>query len=162
MCVCVCVCVTIYPHGRSPLSQLLKPVHGHPIVQWPLPSPAGGISHALQTHNKHSIYNREWKKEEQTPTWVSPKRKKGEVFGTFLAFCASVSVTSVYSKIPTQLPGTLTHPLVLVDPASGSTGPNFSLSNTLSLTFAFPWLSLTAFFCWLPWDLAFSRLLPVS
>ena len=47
---------------------------------------------------EHNIHNGEWKKEEQTQTWVSPKRKKGEVFGTLLAFCAFFTVTSVYSN----------------------------------------------------------------
>ena len=58
----------------------------------------------------------------------------------FLAlFCASVAIASMYpSKIPTQLPGTLTHPLTLADPASGSTIPNSSFSSCLSLTVAFP------------------------
>ena len=57
-------------------------------------------------------------KNKQAPTWYS-KRKKGDVFGTFLAFCASVAIASVYpSEITTQLPGTLTHPLALTDPAS--------------------------------------------
>ena len=80
------------------------------------------------------------KNNKQTRTWVSPKRKKGEVFGTLLALCA---VTSVYSnKIPTQPQGALTHPLALADLASGSTGPNFSPSSRLSLTVLFPWLSL--------------------
>ena len=79
------------------------------------------------------------KKNKQARTRINPKYKKGEVFGTFLAFCASVAATSVYSnKIPAQLPGTLTHPLALADLASGSTGPNSSFSSHLSLTVAFP------------------------
>ena len=54
-----------------------------------------------------------------TRTLVRSKRKKGEVFGTSLAFlfiCGSVAIASVYpSKIPTQLHRTLTHPLALAD-----------------------------------------------
>ena len=38
------------------------------------------------------------KKNKQERTRVSPKRKKGEVFDTFLTFYSSVSVTSVYSN----------------------------------------------------------------
>ena len=114
---------------------------------------------------KHTTYTTESgkRKNKQARTWVSPKHKKGEVFGIFLAFYASVSVTWVHSnKIPIQLPGMLTHPLALANSSSGSTGPNSSLSSHLSLTVAFPRLSITAFFCWLPWDPAFSPLLPVS
>ena len=56
----------------------------------------------------------------------------------------SVAIVSVYpSEIPTQLLGTLTHPLALADLASGSTCPNSSLSSRLSLTVAFPCLSIT-------------------
>ena len=58
-----------------------------------------------------------------------------------LVFCASVAIGSMYpDKIPTQLPGTLTHPLALADLASGSTHPNSSLqqlplsNHCLSLT----------------------------
>ena len=70
------------------------------------------------------------KKKKQARTWVRPKRKKGEFFGTFLVFCDSK--TSVYpNEIPTQLPWTLTHPLALADLASGSTSPNSSLQQSL-------------------------------
>ena len=59
-------------------------------------------------------------------------------------------IASVYPiKIPTQPPGTLTHPLMSPDPASGSTGPSSSPSSCLSLTVAFSWLLLSALFCWL-------------
>ena len=47
------------------------------------------------------------------------------------------------SEISTQLLGTLTHPLVLANPASESTSPNSLFTSCLSLTIAFPWLSLT-------------------
>ena len=52
------------------------------------------------------------------------------------------------SEIPTKLPGMLTHPLTLANPASGST----CLSNRLSLPSASPDFcrQLTALFCWLP------------
>ena len=65
------------------------------------------------------------KKDKQARTWVSPKRKKGEVLALFWH---SVAIVSVYSnEILTQLPGTLTRPPALSDLASGSTGPNSSL-----------------------------------
>ena len=65
------------------------------------------------------------KKNKQVQTWVSPKHKKGEVWALFLDFCASVAIMGVYaSEIPTQLLGTLIHPLALANPASGSTSPN--------------------------------------
>ena len=43
----------------------------------------------LYQHTKHNIHNREVgrKRNKQTRTWVSSKRKKGEVCDTFLAFC---------------------------------------------------------------------------
>ena len=46
----------------------------------------------LYVHIKHKILNQEGggKENKQTWTWVSSKRKKGEVCDTFLAFCASV------------------------------------------------------------------------
>ena len=73
------------------------------------------------------------------------------------------AIASEYpSEIPTQPPGTLTHPFALADMASESIGPNSSLNSRLSLTVTFRRLLLTAFFCSLPWDLAFPRLLPVS
>ena len=84
------------------------------------------------------------KKNKRARTWVSSKRKKGRRLGTFLAFCTSVTVTSVYSnKIPTHLAGMLTHSLALADLASGSIGPNFSFGSRLSLTAVFPWLLIT-------------------
>ena len=96
------------------------------------------------------------KKNKQTRIWVSPKRKKGEVLALFWHFCESMAIASVYpSEIPTQLPGTITHPPALGDPASGSTCPNSSFSSCLSLTVAFPWLSLTLI-CSLLWNLASS------
>ena len=52
---------------------------------------------------------------------LSVRREKFGHSSDILYFCV---VTSVYSnKIPTKLPGSLTHPLALADPASGSTGP---------------------------------------
>ena len=57
-----------------------------------------------------------------------------------------MSVTSVYSKIPTKLPGTLTHPLPLANPASGSTGPSSSPGSCPLPTSVDCSLLLTAFF----------------
>ena len=60
------------------------------------------------------------KKNKQALTWVSPKRKKGEIWALFWDFCASVTITSVYpSEIPTQPPGTLTPPFALADALGG-------------------------------------------
>ena len=65
------------------------------------------------------------KKNKPARTWVSPKRKEGEVL---VLFWHSVAIARVYpNEIPTQLPGTLTHPLAVADLASGSTSPNSSL-----------------------------------
>ena len=62
------------------------------------------------------------KKNKQERTWVSPKHKKGEVLALLWH---SVVIASVYlNEIPTQLPGMLTHPLVLADLAFGSSSPN--------------------------------------
>ena len=84
-------------------------------------------------------------KNKQARTWVSPKRKKRGSLSIFPTFYASVSVTSLYAKkIPTQLPGILTHTQALADPASVFTSLNSSFSSRLSLTVAnsFPLLSV--------------------
>ena len=137
-------------YTRSPLSQSLKPAYGHLIVQCFLSSPARGISHCFtNTQNITFTAGRvEEKKNKQARTWVSSKRKKGEVYDTFLWFSVHLWVIEgVYpSEIPTKPPGTPTHPLALADLASESTSPKSSLSNRLSLTVAFPRLLLTAFF----------------
>ena len=63
-------------------------------------------------------------KNKQEWTWVNPMCKKGEILAFFWH---SVAIAGMYpNKIPTQLPGTLTHPFVLADMASGFTGPNSS------------------------------------
>ena len=65
------------------------------------------------------------KKNKQGWTWVSRKRKKGDVFAIFWH---SVAIASVYpNEILTRLPETLNHPLSLADLASGSTSLNSSL-----------------------------------
>ena len=133
---CVCVCVTIYPHGRSPLSQLLKPVHGHLIVHGTSHLRPGAF-HMLYKHTTNTAYITESGREnKQARIWVTPKRKKEEVLAFF---CASMTTASVYpSEIPSQTPGTLTYVFALTDPASVSTGPNSPLSSRLFLTIAFP------------------------
>ena len=97
--------VTIYPHDRSTLSQLLKPWPSDRLVIFLI----SGWGHFTLLYIRHNIHNishcftqdttyitESWrKKKKQTRTWVSPKRKKGEVFGIFLAVCASVSVASM-------------------------------------------------------------------
>ena len=142
-------------HDRSPLSQLLKLAHGYSIVQWFSLIFGPGAFHMFYKYATDITYiteNRR-KKNQRSRTWVSPKRKKGEVLALFWHFCASVAIASVYpSEFPTQLPGTLSHPL------APATGPKSSFfSSCLSLTVAFPWLTLTPM-CLLPWDLAFPRL----
>ena len=72
---------------------------------------------------------------------LSVRRGKFGHFSGILCICGCHELYS--NKISTQLSGTLTHPYALADPASGSTGPNSSFSSCLSLTVAFPWLSLT-------------------
>ena len=94
------------------------------------------------------------KKDKQSRTWVSSKRKKGEVCDTICSFLFTWggAIASVYpSEIPTQTTGTLTHPLTLANPDSGSTGLSSLPSSYLSLAIAFPWFLLTAFFCSLLW-----------
>ena len=63
---------------------------------------SSGFSHfrpgAFYTTDATYIIETGRKKNQKAQTWVRPKRKKGQVLGTFLAFCASVSVTSVYSN----------------------------------------------------------------
>ena len=100
----------------------------------------------IYKHTTHNIHNREdGRKEEQSRTWVSSKRKKEEVSDTFVWFSVLQIIVSVYqSEIPTQPRGTLTRPLTLANSASGSTGPSSSLSSRLSLVVTFPRLLLTA------------------
>ena len=76
------------PTGRSPLSKPTKPTHGHPMVWWFLSSPARAISHCfINTQDTTCTTEKvEEKKNKQARTWVSSKRKKGEVFDTFLVF----------------------------------------------------------------------------
>ena len=67
--------------------------------------------------SKHNIHNREGRRKEikQTRTWVSSKRKKGEVCDTFLAFCVYGLVQMcIQAKFP-QSPGMPTHPLTLAN-----------------------------------------------
>ena len=56
-----------------------------------------GAFHMLYKHTTDAtgIIKSGRMKNKQAWTWVSPKSKKGKVFGTFLAFCASVSITSM-------------------------------------------------------------------
>ena len=96
----------------------------------------------LYGHTKHNIHNRERgrKENKQTRIWFSSKPKKGVVCDNFAELSAHLwANASVYSgEIPTKLPGTLTHPLMLANAASESTGPS-----SCSLLF-------TASFCRLP------------
>ena len=116
---------------------------------WSFLSPARGISDCF-TNTQDTTYTTkrvEEKKNKQARTWISSKRKKGEVSDTFSLLYASVAVTSVYSRILTQPPGTLTQPLTLANPVSGLTGPSSSLGGRLSLTTALLRLLLTSLYC---------------
>ena len=93
-------------------------------------------------------------KNKQAWTQASPKRKKGEALALFPHFCASVAIARVHpNATPTQLPGTLTHPLALTDLVSVFTGPNSSLQQpplsdrSLSLTVANSYLLITIGLC---------------
>ena len=73
----------------------------------------------------------EEKNNKQIQTWVSSKRKKGEVCDTFLAFCASVgyreSVFGPNSHTPTRNADSSSH---VGQPSLWSTGPcNYLLSS---------------------------------
>ena len=72
----------------------------------------------------------EEKKNKPARTWVSPKRKKGEVLALFKH---SMAIMSMYlNEIPTQLPGTLTRPLALADLFQQSPLSDCRLSLTLT------------------------------
>ena len=84
-------------------------------------------------------------KNKQTYTWIS-----SQVFDTFFAFCASVGYHErVSERNSFTAPRNAAHPLELADLASASPGLNSSLGSRFFLTIAFPWLLLTALFCWL-------------
>ena len=123
---------------------------------------SGAFHIALKTHKTQHTQPRGWKKRRTNKHglgWApSTRREKFWNFSCILCFCRLLYL----GEIPTQPPGMLTHPLTLADLASESTSPNSLLSSHLSLTITFTGLLLTAFFCWLIWDLAFLCLLPVS
>ena len=106
-----------------------------------------GLSHLGQgyftffTNTQDATYTIErWKKRRTNNKHglgLASSARRG-ICDTFLAFCDSVSVTSVYSKNPTQLPGTLTRPLAFAKPVSGSTGHSSSPSSRPSPDFC--WL----------------------
>ena len=102
----------------------------------------------------HKIHNREGgeKKEIQTWTWVSTKRKRGKVCDTFLAFCVLWANTSVYlSEIPTKPRGMLTHFLALVNRASAHKflQPPFWLLLTALFSALLSSADCLLLFCWL-------------
>ena len=154
--------VTIYPLADSHYLNLLN--HSWPSDRLVVSLISGqGYFTFLYKYTRHNVHNQEVeeKKDKQARTWVISKCKR---FVTLLCgFLVHLwANTSVYSsEIPTQPLGTLTHPLTLANPATGSVGLSSSLSSRLSLTVAFPRLLLTTFFCSLHWDLAFPNLLPV-
>ena len=81
------------------------------------------------THKTQHIQLREWRKREQSQTWVSYKRKKGEVCDAFVQLSVHLwTIVSMYSsEIPTKPQGMLTNPLMLVNMASGPTGSSSCL-----------------------------------
>ena len=146
-------CPLTDPHYLKLLNQLMaiRPSSGSSRLR-------SGAFHIAFANTQDTTYTIESgrKKNKKARTWVSTKRKKGEVFDTFLWFPVHLwAIVSVYlSEIPTQPPGTLTHPLALADLTSESTGPSSSLGGCLSLTVAFPRLLLTDLSSWLlsPFD----------
>ena len=79
------------------------------------------------------------KKNKQERTWVSFKCKKGEVLALFWH---SAAIASVYpNEIPTQLPGTLTHPLELQQPSLSDRRLSLTVTNSHLLTAPGPYLS---------------------
>ena len=115
---------TAGPHYLNLLNQLMaiRSSSGFSHLQ------PGAFHIPLQTHKTQDTQPRGWKerKTKQARTWVSSKRKKEEVFNTFLLSSSHLgAIACVYpSEIPSQPPGTPTHPLTLADLASESTGPN--------------------------------------
>ena len=116
---------------------------------------------ALQTHKTQHTQPRGWKKRRTNKHGLgSAPSTRREKFVTLLCgFCgllwACIRAKFLHSYQERRL-------VLMSDPTSESTGPNSSLSSCLSLTITFSRLLLTAFFCSLPWDLAFSCLLLVS
>ena len=62
---------------------------------------------SLRTHKTQHTQQREWEKREQSWTWVSSKRKKGEVCDAFVLF--SVHLQAIESDIPTKPQTNATH-----------------------------------------------------
>ena len=91
-----------------------------------------GISHCI-ANTQDTTYTTERveeKKNKQALIWFSSKHKKGEAWALFLH-----SMLLWLSRARTRkFPGTLTYPITLADPASGSAGPSSKLSSRLSLT----------------------------
>ena len=88
-------CCTFYlsvvtiPTGRPPLFQPTKLLMAIRIVLWFFSSVVWVFHISLRICKTQP---RRWKKRRtKSWAWISPKRKKGEVCDTFLAFCASVS-----------------------------------------------------------------------
>ena len=105
----------------------------------------------LNGHTKQNIHN--WdvgrKENKQTRTWVSSKRKKGEVCSTFLAFC-ELSWAYIRAKFPqSHQERWLIH----------SRWPTRPLDPHI-LAVGFPWLLLTALSCRLLCSVHFSVLPP--
>ena len=113
---------------------------------------SGAFHIVLQTHKIQHTQQKK-RRTNKHGLGLAPSARR-EKFVTLLCGFLWSTASEYPSDIPTQPPGTLTHLLTLADLDSESTGPSSSLSGRLSLTVAFPRLLLTAFFCWLPWDLA--------
>ena len=141
--------VTIYPlagpHYLNRLNKLMAIRSSSIFFQLRL----GAFHIALQTHKTQDTQQRGLKKrranKHQLALVPSARREK------LLLSVHLWAIVSMYSsEIPTQPLETLTHLLMLPNPASGFPGPSFSLSGRRSVTITFSQLLLTALFCWLP------------
>ena len=157
--------VTIYPlalpHYLNLLNRLMaiRSSSGYSHLR------PGAFHIALQTYKTQYTQPRGWKNKRTNKhgLGLAPSARRRRFLTLSQHSVLLWALSSVYpSESSTQPPGTLTHPLTLNNPASGFTGPCSSLCSHHSLTIAFFWFLLTALLCWLPWDLAFPRLLPVS
>ena len=138
------ICPLASPHYLNILNQLMA-IRSSCCFSHLRP---GAFHIVSQTHKTQHTQPSGWKKRKTNKHGpeLAPSARREKFVTLLFAFLVHVrSITSVYpSEIPSQPPGTLTHPLTLANPATGSTGPSFSLCSRLSLTLAFPRLLLTA------------------
>ena len=111
----------------------------------------------LYGHTKHNIHNREGgrKENKQSRTWVSSKRKKGEVCDIFLAFC-ELSRACIRAKFPQSYQECK---LILSRWPTRHLSPHIlEVAFSLLRTALFCWFLCSAFFSWLSASPDFSRL----